>query len=291
MLDPLFVNKSRHSADCTIKLWDLARKVLGVDDADEWTALHGRMVEQLSKFQHKGAGLTHMSSAAAWQNLHSKCALSWWTEWGQEVPDVQRLAMKIVPLMIGSGPAERTWKDVGQILTKNRNRLNISTCLDLVFVRTWLRRELKLVSDEELECFKEWETQLFQSASFYDGDPDPDQVAQDRVRVFEDSFEDWEQNAIDGTGEGPRIRLSVVVKADKPSKFKLQEKYKGLYFVDKDPDGDNNYYDGAGDPVPNDECENRKIMGLIWENHRGWRVETKLCDDMVLLRIISSTRP
>ena len=132
---------------------------------------------------------------------------------------------------------------------------------------------------------------MFQSASFYDGDPDPDQVAQDRVRVFEDSFEDWEQNAIDGTGEGPRIRLSVVVKADKPSKFKLQEKYKGLYFVDKDPDGDNNYYDGAGDPVPNDECENRKIMGLIWENHRGWRVETKLCDDMVLLRIISSTRP
>ena len=90
-----------------------------------------------------------------------------------------------------------------------------------------MRRELKLVSDEELECFKEWETQLFQDASFYDGDVDPDHGAQDQVRIFEDTFEDWEQNAIDGTGPGPRIRLSLV-KADKTSKFRLQEKYKGL---------------------------------------------------------------
>ena len=62
--------------------------------------------------------------------------------------------------MVGSGPAESTWKDVGQILTKNRNRLGVKTCIDLVFVRTWLRPELKLVSDEELEVFKDWETEL-----------------------------------------------------------------------------------------------------------------------------------
>ena len=82
-----------------------------------------------------------------------------------------------------------------------------------------------------------------------------------------------------GTGPGPRIRLSLV-KADKASKFRLQEKYKGLYFVDKDPDGDNNYYGGDGGPVPDGECENRRIMGLIWENRRGWRVETKVCGDL-----------
>ena len=49
---------------------------------------------------------------------------------------------------------------MGQILTKNRNRLGVKTCIDLVFVRTWLRPELKLVSDEELEVFKDWETEL-----------------------------------------------------------------------------------------------------------------------------------
>ena len=32
--------------------------------------------------------------------------------------------------------------------------------------------------------------------------------------------------------------------------------------------------------MPNDECENRRIMGLIWENRRGWRVETKVCGDL-----------
>ena len=82
---------------------------------------------------------------------------------------------------------------------------------------------------------------MFQDASFYDGDVDPDHGAKDQVRMFEDTFEDWEQNTIDGTGPGPRIRLSLV-QSDKASKFRLQEKYKGLYFVDKDPDGDNNYY-------------------------------------------------
>ena len=76
--------------------------------------------------------------------------------------------------MIGSGPVERTWKDVGNILIKNRNRLGTTTCIDLVFVRTWLRRELKLVTDEELEQLKGWETELLQEASFYTGTPDPD---------------------------------------------------------------------------------------------------------------------
>ena len=32
--------------------------------------------------------------------------------------------------------------------------------------------------------------------------------------------------------------------------------------------------------MPNGEWENRRIMGLIWENRRGWRVETKVCGDL-----------
>jgi len=280
MLEPLFVEKSRNCVDCTVKLWSLARKVLRVTDDATWGVLHGKMVEQLAKFQDKGDGLPHMSSAAAWTNLHSKCALAWWQQWGVEVPDLQRLAIKIVPLIIGSGPAERTWKDIGNILTKNRNRLRVSTCIDLVFVRAWLRRELKLVSDAELEVFKEWEEKLLHNASFYDsGPPDRDAVGR-KLRIFEDTFENWEQNAIDGTGPGPRIRLGDV-KRDKGARFRLQEKYKGLFFVDKDPDGDSRYYDdeNPGDPLPSVDWEHRKIMGLVWENHRGWRMETKLCND------------
>ena len=89
------------------------------------------------------------------------------SEWGTEVPELQKLAFKLVPLIIGSGPAERAWKDIGNILIKNRNRLGVDRCIDLVYVRMWLRRELKLVSDAELEQFKEWETKLFEQTSFY----------------------------------------------------------------------------------------------------------------------------
>ena len=46
--------------------------------------------------------------------------------------------------------------------------------------------------------------------------------------------------------------------------------------------GDNAYYDDGdeGEPVASGEWEHRKIIGLIWENRRGWRVETKKCGDL-----------
>ena len=261
LLDPLFVDNSKNAADCTVKLWMVARKVLvnlnpnpnpnthpnthpnpnqvlRVDDDNEWTALHEKMARQLTKFQAKGANLPHMSSPAAWINLHSKCALEWWSTWGQEVPELQKLAIKIVPLMIGSGPAERTWKDVDAILTKKRNRMSAETCMDILYVRTWLRRQIKIVSDEELEVFKEWETELFHQAEFYDGVVEPNRGLPRERRIFEDRIEDWEMNAVDGSGPGAQIPLGQV-RRDAAAKFRLQDKYKGVFFLDKDPDGDN----------------------------------------------------
>ena len=84
LLDPLFVEQSRNAAGCTIILWKLARRALRIEDDAQWTRVHGIMVRQLTKFQSKGADLVHMSSPAAWTNLHSACALEWWASWGQE---------------------------------------------------------------------------------------------------------------------------------------------------------------------------------------------------------------
>ena len=300
MLEPLFVDQSKTSVKCTIALWTLARKVLRIQDDDVWNDKHRVLVEQLAKFNSRGAGLLHMSSPAAWAGLHSKCALAWWIEWGMELPDLQFLALKLVPLMIGSGPAERTWKDVGNIMTKNRNKLGIARCIDLVFVRTWLRRELKLVSDEELEQLKEWETELLSRASFYTGDVDPDSGEENGPRIFEDSFERWEQPAIDGRGVVPRIRLADV-KANKPAVFRLQEKYKGMFLVDKDPSDECGFYDGDGnDPAPRDQWEHRKIWGVEWTSRKGWFAATKICNapsgpsenyviDAVLIRMIKDS--
>ena len=148
-------------------------------------------------------------------------------------------------------------------------------------MRTWLRQELTLVTKAETEVFKKWESDVLLQASFYDGPvvvQAGDDAGVEEVRIFKDRFEEWEQQAIDGTGSGARIRLSVV-KKDNAARFRLQEKYKGLFFVDKDPDGDNGYYEDRGGPVDSSAWEHRKILGLIWESHRGWRVETKVCGD------------
>ena len=56
--------------------------------------------------------------------------------------------------------------------------------------------------------------------------------------------------------------------------------------MDKDPNADTTYYspgidpDNRGPPKPQTEWEHRKITGLIWENRKGWRLETKLCSDL-----------
>ena len=114
----------------------------------------------------------------------------------------------------------------------------------------------------------------FDLAKFFDGNSAA-------YGIFEDRFEDWEQNAIDGTGQEPRIKLGDV-RRNKSARFRLQEKYKNLFFADKDADGDNHYYedDGGDGPLPPAKWEHRKILGLAWENNSGWRLETKLCDDL-----------
>ena len=149
-----------------------------------------------------------------------------------------------------------------------------------MFVRTWIRNSLKVVSDVETEVFKEWEKSLLQEASFYDGVVAGPAAAAVPPKIFEDRIEDWELNAADGSGPGPAIPLGQV-KRNHSAKFRLQEKYKGLFFVDKDPNGDVGYYENGDVPAPPKETwEYHKILGLIWQNNAGWRLETKLCSDL-----------
>ena len=79
---------------------------------------------------------------------------------------------------------------------------------------------MKLVSDEELEVFKEWETRLLRETSFYDGPVEPNEGREKEVRIFEDHIEDWEMNAADDTGPGEAIPLGRV-RRDGAAKFRL----------------------------------------------------------------------
>ena len=54
--------------------------------------------------------------------------------------------------------------------------------------------------------------------------------------------------------------------------------------LDKDPNCDTMYYETEGDdqadPAPVVEWDNRKIIGLCWQNRSGWYIETKMCCDL-----------
>ena len=117
----------------------IAKRVLQLE-GQEWTTMQAKLALQLANFHCKGGSDALMSMEAAWINLADISTLQWWNAWGTGMPQLQELAKKLVPLLIGSGPAERTWKDAGRVLTKDRNRTSAQRALDMVFVRTWLRR-------------------------------------------------------------------------------------------------------------------------------------------------------
>ena len=99
--------------------------------------------------------------------------------------------------------------------------------------------------------------------SFYDGQVEPAAAVAGRVpRVFEDRIEDLEMNAVNGSGPCDQIPLGDV-KSNKSTKFQLQEKYKALFFVDKDPNGDTTYYDPKINPDKTSTTQCRNLYGKI----------------------------
>jgi len=220
ILDPQFLDVLKDDVECVHALWRVAKPIF-VEMYDlteaEWPAKQAKLAVQLAKFQAKGGNLVNMSQPGAWINFEGQSTLDWWRTWGKEVSELQVLAMLLVPLLAGSGPAERTWKDIGHIITKERGRLSHGKMLQILFVRKWLRRKYNAVSEEESNAFKAWEKVLLKKAARL---PEDEEKKGDDL-VFIDEIEpDWEQNAINGRGRGPKLKLSAV-KKDAEARFRL----------------------------------------------------------------------
>ncbi|XP_028786289.1 uncharacterized protein LOC114742173 [Neltuma alba] len=63
----------------------------------------------------------------------------WWTYYGCSVPELQRIAMRILSQTSASSGCERNWSLFERIHTKRRNRLEHSRLNDLVFTNYNLR--------------------------------------------------------------------------------------------------------------------------------------------------------
>ncbi|KAK1293027.1 hypothetical protein QJS10_CPB17g01013 [Acorus calamus] len=62
-------------------------------------------------------------------------SVNWWDKYGGEVPELRKVAIKILGLTCSSSGCERNWSAFENLHTKKRNRLKQKKLNDIVFVQ------------------------------------------------------------------------------------------------------------------------------------------------------------
>ncbi|XP_057761141.1 uncharacterized protein LOC130981575 [Arachis stenosperma] len=95
--------------------------------------------------------------------LKTKTPSQWWDSYGDEHPELQKFAIRVLSLTCSSSGCERNWSAFEMVHTKRRNRLKTSTRNDVVFVMTNSRLARKKPSRntadyslEDLDSDEEW---------------------------------------------------------------------------------------------------------------------------------------
>jgi chorismate mutase len=69
------------------------------------------------------------------ENARLMSAADWWTEYGDEVPELQLVAARVCGAVSGAGAAERGHKEMAFLLTKSRNRMLWPKVEKMMYVR------------------------------------------------------------------------------------------------------------------------------------------------------------
>ena len=274
VLDPQFVSKSRNNSDASVmkSFWKVSREVLRVKDDTKWRKVRQDMVGELANFRMCSGGFAMEDYGV------DTCAF--WTVAGCHAPNLRKIALCLTPLPCSSGAAERNWQEVKLTMTKKRNRLSRAKVEKMMFVRRFEKLKRNLFNDKNDHGFKEWVHELFLKslkATGSDVTDDDDEGTSDEEdeTIFRDHIEPGEQGRINGQEPGePPVSLTNL-KKDNGAKSWLFEKYYGMKFVDKNPEGD------AEDDDLEDESdwEHREIKNIVWWRHQGYSVETHLYGD------------
>nr|GMD37640.1 uncharacterized protein LOC109157329 [Ipomoea batatas] len=93
--------------------------------------------------------------AQAKNTVHKLTPVEWWTQYGDDTPELQKFAIKVLGLTCSSSGCERNWSAFNQVHTKRRNRLTTTRMNALVYIlynKKLKDRHLKLkslVNDED----------------------------------------------------------------------------------------------------------------------------------------------
>ena len=86
-------------------------------------------------------------------NAKKIIAWRWWMQYGSDVPELQKVAVKVLAQCSSACSCERNWSSYSFIHSKARNRLLPARARDLVFVFTNLRLLEKMQEAEYDELF------------------------------------------------------------------------------------------------------------------------------------------
>ena len=269
VLDPQFVFKSRNAnRDVMNAFWRVARKVMRLNDENDWNLVRPSIVSELSNFRMKTGGFTCEN-----YNEHDTCAF--WGVAGCHAPTLKNLAFLICSLPCSSGSAERNWKELKFTYTKTRSRLDKDRLAKMIFVRRFMKLKMKICLGNDDTDFNDWVKEMLDqftveettstSSSATDSDEDT---------PFVDHMEPMEQLRINGMRGGKRKILLTNLKKDNAAKSWLFRKYYKMHFVDKNPE------DPRADApaLDENEWEHRVIKDICWSRGKGWSVETFLRD-------------
>ncbi|XP_076928218.1 uncharacterized protein LOC143592101 [Bidens hawaiensis] len=86
---------------------------------------------QLDEFKYKRGLFGHRASLNSYMD---HVPITWWDNYGDEVPKLKAFAMKILCLTCSASSCERNWSTFSQVHTKRRNRLSTIRMTKLVYI-------------------------------------------------------------------------------------------------------------------------------------------------------------
>ncbi|CAN0906381.1 hypothetical protein LINGRAHAP2_LOCUS24214 [Linum grandiflorum] len=116
------------------------------------------IMEQLDAFHHAKGMFSNYGSMSL---LDRKHPADWWSSFGDDVPELQRFAIRILSLTCSASGCERNWSVFERVHSKKRNRLLQKKMNDIVYVMynsKLLRRQAKTIERifDEIDSDDEW---------------------------------------------------------------------------------------------------------------------------------------
>ncbi|VFQ91606.1 unnamed protein product [Cuscuta campestris] len=87
----------------------------------------------------------------AQNTVHKRSPVDWWTQYGDETPELMTCAIRILNLTCSSSACERNWSTFNQIHMKKRNRLHTKNLNKMVYVMNNKRLKSKWMKKASLK--------------------------------------------------------------------------------------------------------------------------------------------